>query len=192
MVSWSVIAMLKENLFLVLGFSALAVLAALKLNEKCCSTKKQEDLESNQEKSDEPVIVQAGSGLQEEEQVESKAEPPAGEERDQTDAEISTETHPRKEDLNEESKDEESRPEDEKTKRSQEDEIQTGLEMDLRNQKESTTQLEEGQEETTNAAREDEDLQPNVSMRSTMSGLCSCLASFCLSSLCQRFLLLLL
>ena len=186
--------MLKENLFLVLGFSALAVLAALKLNEKCCSTKKQEDLESNpeKEKPDQPVIVQAGGGLQEEEQVESKADPPAGEERDQTEAEISTETEPRKEDLNGESKDEESRPQDEKTKRSQEGEIQTGLEMDLRNQKESTTQLEEGQEETTNAAREDEDLQPNVSMRSTMSGLCSCLASFCLSSLCQRFLLLLL
>ena len=93
---------------------------------------------------------------------------------------------------NGESRDEESRPEDEKTKKSHEDEIQTGLEMDVQNKKESTTQLEEGQEETTNAAREDEDLQPYVSMRSTMSGLCSCLASFCLSSLCQRFLLLLL
>ena len=50
--------MLKEYLFLALALSALAVLAALKLNEKCCSTKKQEDIESNQEKVDQPVILQ--------------------------------------------------------------------------------------------------------------------------------------
>ena len=93
-VCWSVIAMLKENIFLVIAFSALAVLAALKLNEKCCSTKMPKDLESNQEKEkpDQPVIVRSEAGLQEEEPVESKVEPPAGQRHNQTEAEISPET----------------------------------------------------------------------------------------------------
>ena len=97
MVCWSVIAMLKENIFLVIAFSALAVLAALKLNEKCCSTKNPEDLESNQvkEKPDQPVIVQTKAGWQEEGPVESKFEPPAGQRHDQTETEISTETQPK-------------------------------------------------------------------------------------------------
>ena len=96
-VCWSVIAMLKENIFLVIAFSALAVLAALKLNEKCCSTKKLKDLESNQEENqpDQPVIVQTKAGWQEEGPVESKFEPPAGQRHDQTETEISTETQPK-------------------------------------------------------------------------------------------------
>ena len=186
--------MLKENIFLVIAFSALAVLSALKLNEKFCSTKNPEDLESNQEKEkpDQPVIVETEAGLREEEQVESKVEPPV--ESDQNEAEISTETQLRKEELNGESNYEEGRPDFETTKKSQEDEIQAGLEMGLRNETEPTRQLEESQkigqqEESINAAGQagtskdenGEDLQPNVSMRSTMSGLCSCLASlwFC-------------
>ena len=51
-----------------LALSALAVLAALKLREKCCTTRKQEDLESNQEENNQaegqPLIKQPGAGGQ--------------------------------------------------------------------------------------------------------------------------------
>ena len=48
-VCWSVIAMLKEYIFLTLAFSVLAVLAAIKLHEKCSASRNQNDLETNQE-----------------------------------------------------------------------------------------------------------------------------------------------
>ena len=54
-VVWSVIAMLKEYFFLALALSALAVLVALLLNEKCCiTTRKEKDLESNEEEENQP------------------------------------------------------------------------------------------------------------------------------------------
>ena len=102
--------------------------------------------------------------------------------RGQIEVEVSTETQPRKEELNGGSTDEESRPKPEKTKKSQEDKIKAGAKMGLQSGKESTKQLEEGQEigqqeENINAAGQagtsknenGEDLQPNVST--------SCLAS---------------
>ena len=99
MVCWSVIAMLKEKLFLVLALSALAVLAALKLHKKCCSTRKQEDLESNHEENNQaegqPLIEQPGAGGQENIELEVKLEPPAGKGGNQT--EVSTDMRAEKE-----------------------------------------------------------------------------------------------
>ena len=103
-VCWSVIAMLKEYIFLGLALSALAVLAALTLQEKCCTTGKPKDLESNQEE-DNPLIESRG---QEEIELEVKLESPTGEGSNQTG----------RNELTEESK--ESVPEHKKARRSQE------------------------------------------------------------------------
>ena len=122
MVCWSEIAMLKEYLFLALALSAMAVLAALTLHEKCCTTGKPKDLESNQEEGNlpdgQPLIRSRRQG-----EIESEV----------------------------------------KEKR-----LEKGLEDER--------QLEE--EQAVKQKRNDvEDLLPSVTMRSTMSGLCSCLAS---------------
>ena len=81
MVCWSVIAMLKEYLFLALALSALAVLAALTLHEQCCTTRKQKDLEANQEEEKSQPLIQSG---QEEIELEVKLESPSGEGINQT------------------------------------------------------------------------------------------------------------
>ena len=182
-VCWSVIAMLKKYLFIALAVSVLAVLGALKLHEKCCSTRKQKDLESNQEEENQPegqpLNEQRKSGGQKE--IQFKLESPAGEKSNQTG---------RKE-LADESKNNEGVLKHKKARRSQKDDIQAeGLPENTKagtsqkdEKKVSSKELEEGQaviheaEAGTNKDEVGEDLQPNVSMRSTMSGLCSCLAS---------------
>ena len=84
-VVWSVIAMLKEYLFLALALSALAVLVALLLNEKCCKTRKEKDIESNQEEENQPEgqpLIESGG--QEEIELEVKLESATGEGSNQT------------------------------------------------------------------------------------------------------------
>ena len=79
MVCWSVIAMLKEYILLALTLSALAVLAALTLHEKCCTTGKPKDLESNQEEDIKPegqLLIESGGP--EEIQLEVKLKSPTG------------------------------------------------------------------------------------------------------------------
>ena len=84
-VCWSVIAMLKEYLFPTLALSVLAVLTALKLHEKCCTTRKQEkDLEEEENQPDgQPLIEQPGSLRQEEIELKVKLESPTGKESNQ-------------------------------------------------------------------------------------------------------------
>ena len=76
MVCWSVIAMLKEYIFLVIVLSALATLAALKIYDKCCLNKNQKDLESNQQENKlEGLGKQSGAEGEEEEQLDYEPKP---------------------------------------------------------------------------------------------------------------------
>ena len=128
MVCWSVIAMLKQYFFLALSLSALAVLAALTLHEKCCTTGKPKDLESNQEEDIQPE----GQPLIESEEVKFKL--PTGEGSTQTG----------RKQLLEGSKDNEGVPEHEKDKRSQAGGVEKGLDDDklIKEQEEEQVKLE--------------------------------------------------
>ena len=80
-VVWSVIAMLKEYIFLALALSALAVLVALLLNEKCCKTRKKKNFESNQEEENQPEgqpLIESG-GQEGKIELEVKLESATGE-----------------------------------------------------------------------------------------------------------------
>ena len=198
MVCWSVIAMFKEYVFLTIALSALATLTALKLEEKCCKpkTRKPKDIESHELETIQPESETLGRQSRErlrefstEEEQQGMIDPSAEESKTRTKVEISPERQPMKDNFTTsdievnpgmeiaEKEETSSKSRDTDTVANPEKESRKPLLEEVQQIREERNSYENGAAEINmNNVGEDEDLQPNVTMRSTMSGLCSCIA----------------